>query len=299
MNNDAFDVVYIGNYTKDTIVTPAGTRYVDGGGACYAAYAASRLGRKVAIVTHLARQDEHVVDDLRAAGITCFPAFTPSSTLMNLTYPTLDPDIRTLSVEGVAGPITAEEVAALDLKAAAINSSLRGEVGLDAIQALHQRGVRVALDVQGFIRVLHGKELKNEPWPEMEQTLACVDILKSDLKEAEFLTGKNEVHAAAQHYAALGPSEVVLTHKEGVLIYADGEFHDLPFFAARLDGRSGRGDTCLGTYVAMRSCNRPLQAGIWAAAVTSLKMETLGPFNRPLEEVEALIYGKYTQGSFR
>jgi hypothetical protein len=35
------------------------------------------------------------------------------------------------------------------------------------------------------------------------------------------------------------------------------------------------------------------EAGIWAAAVTSLKMENLGPFNRPLSEVEALIRDKY------
>jgi hypothetical protein len=26
-----YDVLYIGNYTKDTIVSPSGTRYVDGG----------------------------------------------------------------------------------------------------------------------------------------------------------------------------------------------------------------------------------------------------------------------------
>ena len=28
-----YDVLYIGNYTKDTIITPAGTKYVDGGGS--------------------------------------------------------------------------------------------------------------------------------------------------------------------------------------------------------------------------------------------------------------------------
>ena len=37
----------------------------------------------------------------------------------------------------------------------------------------------------------------------------------------------------------------------------------------------------------------PREAGIWAAALTSLKMETLGPFNRPVDEVRALIEKKY------
>jgi len=46
-----YDVAYIGNYTKDTIISPAGTMYVDGGGMNYAAHAAARLGLKVAVVT--------------------------------------------------------------------------------------------------------------------------------------------------------------------------------------------------------------------------------------------------------
>ena len=41
----------------------------------------------------------------------------------------------------------------------------------------------------------------------------------------------------------------------------------------------------------------PREAGIWAAAVTSLKMENLGPFNRSISDVEALIHAKYNHGS--
>jgi sugar/nucleoside kinase (ribokinase family) len=71
------------------------------------------------------------------------------------------------------------------------------------------------------------------------------------------------------------------------------------FYPARLDGRSGRGDTCVGTYVAKRLSLAPREAGIWAAAVTSLKMENLGPFNRSMDEVQALIQAKYNHGSVR
>jgi hypothetical protein len=41
----------------------------------------------------------------------------------------------------------------------------------------------------------------------------------------------------------------------------------------------------------------PREAGIWAAAVTSLKMENLGPFNRSIAEVEALMEARYNHGS--
>lgn len=97
----------------------------------------------------------------------------------------------------------------------------------------------------------------------------------------------------------MGPKEIVLTHKDGLLIYADNKFHEMNFYPVRLDGRSGRGDTCVGTYVAKRLSAAPRDAGIWAAAVTSLKMENLGPFDRSIEEVKALIQAKYNHGSIR
>jgi sugar/nucleoside kinase (ribokinase family) len=153
--------------------------------------------------------------------------------------------------------------------------------------------------MQGFVRVLRGQELKYESWDEMKETLAELDILKSDAVEAEFLTGETDIYRAAEAFAAMGPGEIVLTHKDGVLILAENQVHDLRFHPQNLSGRSGRGDTCIGSYVAMRRVKAPLQAGIWAAAVTSLKMEKLGPFDRPLEDVEALIRAHYNHGSLR
>jgi sugar/nucleoside kinase (ribokinase family) len=293
----SYDVVYIGNYTKDTIISPAGTRYVDGGAVNYAAHAAAQLGCKVAVVTRLAKEDDRVVEKFTQSGIDCLVTYAPHSTLMKLEYPTNDPDIRHLSVAAVAGSITAVDVENIDTKAAVIGSSLRGEVGLDVIRALKDRNVFVAADMQGFVRVLEGVELNYRPWEEMRATLAIVDVVKSDAVEAEFLTGETDIFKAAKFYADMGPQEIVLTHKDGLLVYADGRFHEMNFYPQRLDGRSGRGDTCVGTYVAKRLSLDPREAGIWAAAVTSLKMENLGPFNRSVDEVEALIHARYNHGS--
>lgn len=292
-----YDVLYIGNYTKDTIISPAGTKIVDGGAVNYAAHAAARLGKKVAVITRLAREDQHVVDKLVESGIDCHPTYTPTSTLLKLEYPTADPDIRTLYVMSVAGSITPGEVEEFVAPAAVIGSSLRGEVGLDVIRTLKEKNMQVAADMQGFVRVLRGTELKYEPWEDMDSTLGLIDVVKSDAVEAEFLTGETNLHKAAKFYAERGPKEIVLTHKDGLLIYADGNFHEMNFYPSRLEGRSGRGDTCLGTYVAMRLSMPPYKAGVWAAAVTSLKMEDPGPFNRSLEEVKSFIHDNYSAGS--
>lgn len=288
-----YDLVCIGNYTKDTIISPSGVKYVDGGAINYAAHAAKRLGLKVAVVTRLAEEDKRVVDKFLSSGIDCYVTYTPASTTMKLEYPTNDPDIRNLSVASTAGSISSMVVKDLQTKAAVIGSSLRGEVGLDIIRILKEKKVFVGADMQGFVRVLKNQNLIYEVWDEMQETLPYFDVLKSDVVEAEFLTGESDIYRAAQIYSQMGPKEIVITHKDGVLVYSDGQFHQADFYPQKLNGRSGRGDTCIGVYMAMRTALNPYEAGIWAAAVTSLKMEKLGPFDRSMEDVLALIREKY------
>ena len=288
-----YDLVCIGNYTKDTIISPDGIKYVDGGAINYAAHAAVGLGRKVAVVTRLSVEDKRVVEKFKEDGIDCFVTYTPQSTCMKLEYPTNNPDIRTLSVTGTAGSITSKDIEHIDMKAAAIGTSLRGEVDLEVIHSLREKDILLGADMQGFVRVLRGQSLINENWLEMQATLPYFDVLKSDAMEAEFLTGQANIYEAAKIFSAMGTKEIVLTHKDGVLVYADGKFHQNEFHAQNLNGRSGRGDTCLGAYMAMRLTSKPFEAGIWAAAVTSLKMERLGPYDRSLDELKEFINNYY------
>jgi len=288
-----YDLVCIGNYTKDTIITPSGIRYVDGGAVNYAAHAANQLGLRVAVVTRLAREDQRVVDKFTAHGIDCFPTYTPASTTMRLEYPTNDPDFRYLSVASNAGSIGSVDIENVEMRAAVIGSSFRGEVGLDVIQTLRRKHVLLAADMQGFVRVLKGQTLAYESWAEMPETLTYLDILKSDAVEAEALTGEGDIFKAARVFSQLGAKEVVLTHKGGVLLFTGGEYFQAGFYPQVLDGRSGRGDTCISVYTAMRLLKAPEAALMWAAAVTSLKMERLGTFDRSKEEVERFLRVKY------
>ena len=292
-NHKTYDLICIGNYTKDTIISPTGTRYVDGGAMNYSAHAANQLGLKVAVVTRLAKEDQRVVDKFLSSGIDCFFTYTPSSTTMKLEYPTNDPDLRHLSVASTAGSISHTDVENVHTCAAVIGSSFRGEVGLDVIQTLREKNVFMAADMQGFVRVLRGQTLVYESWDDMKETLVYLDVLKSDAVEAEFLTGEADIYKAAQKFSQLGAKEIVLTHKDGLLVFTGSEFHSVGFYPENLDGRSGRGDTCIGAYVAMRLSLDPREAGIWAAAVTSLKMGKLGPFDRSVSEVEELLRVKY------
>jgi sugar/nucleoside kinase (ribokinase family) len=127
----------------------------------------------------------------------------------------------------------------------------------------------------------------------MEATLPHLDVLKSDAVEAEFLTGEADIYKAAKIFSRMGSKEIVLTHKDGLLLYAGGKFYSAGFYPKSMDGRSGRGDTCIGAYMAMRLSVSPRRAMLWAAAVTSIKMGKLGPFDCSISEVEELLRLKY------
>jgi sugar/nucleoside kinase (ribokinase family) len=161
------------------------------------------------------------------------------------------------------------------------------------VEALAAKRAQLALDVQGFVRVVRGGRLVYDAWPQKARVLAHVDIVKTDAVEAEMLTGQSDLRAAARMLADLGPAEVLLTHRQGLLVYAGQEFHEAGFYPRALVGRSGRGDTCLSAYTCKRLSASPDEATLWAAAVTSLKMEAEGPFRRDIRDVEALLHQRY------
>lgn len=290
-----YDIVIFGNYTKDTIVSKAGTRYVDGGGFNYGAHAAANSGKKVAAVTRLAKEDIHVVENLEKIGVTAYPTFTESSTHMKLDYPTDNVDERILTCTATAGTYTLDQFENLESAALLINASIREEVPLELAQELRKKNALLVADAQGFIRIISDDNtLIHADWPEKEEMLSLIDVLKADAVEAESLTGESDIFKAAKMLSDLGPKEIVLTHRNGILVYNEGEYYEEVFKPENLIGRSGRGDTCIASYIAKRLTSTPAESIIWSAAVTSLKMEAEGPFKLGIKEIESMIKEKYS-----
>jgi sugar/nucleoside kinase (ribokinase family) len=213
---------------------------------------------------------------------------------MRLEYPTANVDERILSVKGVADPIEPRHFEGLEAHTFLITASVRGEIAPETVKAMKARCQRLALDVQGFVRVVTPQgRLAYEPWPERDAVLGLIDILKTDAVEAEFLTGTADIHEAARILSSVGPREIVLTHKDGLLVRADGKEYEAPFKPVELRGRSGRGDTCVGSYSSRRIGADPAESTRWAAALTSLKLEAEGVIRRPRADVEKLLREQY------
>mgnify|MGYP000371381436 CR=1 FL=1 len=278
----AVDVVMIGHFARDKLVYRGEERMSSGGSVYYGAIALRRIGLSVAVITRLRAEDFPYLDELREEGVVVFAQPAEQTSGIENIYITEDMDRRICKPLGFAGPFRAEDIPDIAAKVFLVGPIIAGEVDLALVRNLAARG-RVALDVQGFVRVREGDDLVFRDWPQKEEGLAYVHTLKVDSAEAEVLTGKSDPVVAVRELAAYGPREIVLTHASGVLVHAEGREYQAPFTPRELKGRTGRGDTCFACYVGKRLTASPEEACRFAAAVTTLKLEKPGPFRGTLE----------------
>lgn len=69
-------------------------------------------------------------------------------------------------VHSTSEPFTPQEVEDISAKAIVISPSIRGEVPEEVIDTLRAKNMRIALDVQGFIRIQQDGKLIHADWPE-------------------------------------------------------------------------------------------------------------------------------------
>ena len=186
-----------------------------------------------------------------------------------------------------AGSFSSEQFKDIKSKIFLVNASVRDEFKIQTLIDLEKKGSFIGIDLQGFIRTIDKKNiLVNSLWNEKKEALELTHYLKADGVEAEFLTGESDLVAAAKVLKSFGPKEVIITHKNGVLVYDGKNIYQEPFILDKIVGRSGRGDTCGASYVYKRLSLEPKEAIKWAAAATSLKMESDTPLKNTYKEIE-------------
>lgn len=289
MGTDAgFDMVSIGHFAKDVIVVDGRSYEASGGGVYFGAMAARLLGIRVAAVTRLHPGDFWRLDEMRQAGIEVFARAAAETSGIENCYNSADMERRVCTPMGFAGPFTADDIPSDTTRLYVIASIIAGEVDLPLLQSLARRAP-VALDIQGFVRARENCQLVYKPWPELQEGLKSVTYLKVDRAEAEMLTGLKDLAEAARALAGYGPREIVLTESCGVTVFSDGCVCKAPFTPRSLAGRTGRGDTCFATYLGSRLSATVEESAALAAAITTIKQETPGPWQGPLADAQALV----------
>lgn len=281
-----YDLMILGPATRDVNIdyTGAEDRSV-GGAVTFCTPAARAMGAEVFAAVKIAPGDRDIMDVFRLPDGD--KALLPSekTTLMRNEYFTPDRERRDSSCPAQSGPILPGEVPDVPCRLYHLAGLLYGDFPNELLEALHRKGL-LSADAQGFLRHNEGGKLRFHDWADKLKYLPCIDFLKTDAAEAEILTGLTDRAAAAKQLHAWGAKEILISHNTEMLAYDGRELYTCPVKARNLSGRTGRGDTTTGAYLAMRLAGAGVEeALLWATACVSLKMETPGAFTGTREDV--------------
>jgi sugar/nucleoside kinase (ribokinase family) len=285
-----YDIVFVGHIVRGKIAPfEELPRSGSGGAAFFSAAAALCCTKNIAILTRMSREDEHSVEPFRNMGIDVYIQYSKETTSMKAVYPTANVDERQLFLNKNAGYFRIDEMPSLESDLIHLSGLSDQEFTIEFMKGLKERGFRLSADMQGFLweidsktHAFYPRELK-----EKEEILRMLEVVKLDKNEAKILTGTDDLRKAASIIDEWGCSESLITSSEGALAYKDGESHFELFTNKSSIGRTGRGDTTMGAYLARRIDHSVEDSLPFAAALVSIKMEKEGPFMGTLEDVLA------------
>lgn len=290
MNKYKGGICCIGHITLDKIITPRHTAYMPGGTAFYFGHAMSHIGAAdFLLVTALAPSEKKAVDDLRSEGVTVKVLPSRNSVYFENKYGE-NSNHRTQRVLAKADPFTVDGLRDVEASIYHLGTLLADDFSLDVLKYLASKG-RVSIDAQGYLREVRGESVFAVDWPEKEEALKFVDILKANEKEMEVLTGTTDPREAAIRLADMGVKEVVLTLGDmGSIIYSEGVFYEIPAYPPEdVVDATGCGDTYMAGYLYKRAQGASIyESGCFAAAMCTIKLGASGPFSSTIEAVEAL-----------
>ncbi|WP_302572397.1 PfkB family carbohydrate kinase [Phocaeicola coprocola] len=286
------DICCIGHITLDKIITPKQTIYMPGGTSYYFSHGISHLNdwKNYKLVTSLAPSEYSSVDELTGKGLNVEIIPSKKTVYFENSYG-INQNNRTQRVLAKADPFTVEKIQHIEAKIFHLGSLLSDDFSLDVIKYLSKKGT-LSVDAQGYLREVRGENVYPIDWCEKKEALKYVHILKVNEHEAKVLTGLDDYQAAARQLAEWGVKEVLLTlGSEGSIIYAENSFYYIPAYPPKeVVDATGCGDTYMLGYLYMRNKGVSYEeAGCFAAALSTVKLEKSGPFSGTEEDAWKII----------
>ena len=276
-----YELCCVGHITLDKVVTPKNTVYMPGGTSYYFSHAIKHFDDiNYALVTALAESEMQSVEELRAEGVEVAVMPSRHTVYFENIYGETQ-DNRTQRVLAKADPFSIDYLRQIEAQIFHLGSLLADDFSLEVVRYLSQKGL-VSVDSQGYLREVREQNVYAVDWPEKKEVLRYVHFLKANEHEMEVLTGYTDPEQAAKEFYSWGVKEVLLTFGSmGSLIYDGETFHRIPaYLPTEVVNATGAGDTYMTGYLYQRAKGASIEeAGCFAAAMTTLKIEGMGPFS--------------------
>ena len=117
-------------------------------------------------------------------------------------------------------------------------------------------------------------------------------MLKLNEHEMKVITNSDNPRSVAEKLATMGVREVIITlGSYGAVIYADRKFYEIDAYKPHeIVDATGCGDTFSTGYLYCRAQGIGYEeAGKFAAAMCTLKLEHSGPFDKSIEDIQHVI----------
>lgn len=286
------DICCIGHVTKDKIVTPNRTVYMAGGTSFYFSYAINQLPKDISysLVTAMDPTEKEPVEKMQEAGIEVTLNPSRNTVFFENIYGE-NQNERKQRVLAKADPFTIDQLKDVEAKVFHLGTLLSDDFSADVVEYLSTKG-RVSIDVQGYLREVRDEKVYPIDWQDKQKVLKHTYYIKVNEIEMETVTGLKEPHEAAKLLHSWGVTEVIITlGSEGSLVYVDDTFYEIPAYAPHeVVDATGCGDTYSAGYLYKRLQGAdPTEAGKFAAAMCTIKLEHNGPFNRTEREIQEII----------
>ncbi|QNL49299.1 ribokinase [Olivibacter sp. SDN3] len=281
-----FDICCIGHITLDTVITPSTTKRMPGGTSFYFSNALKNFDVSFKLVTALGEKEKYIADIMQHKKMQVKVLPSKHTVYFENIY-SKNQDHRTQRVSQQADPFNMKNLLDINAKIFHLGPLLEEDIPVEIIKYLSTKG-RVSLDIQGYLRTIKNKEVYYNDWGKKKEALPYVDILKANEFEMETLTGTKDIFEGAKRLANLGVKEVVITlGSKGSIIYKQNIFYTIPAYPPlEIIDATGCGDTYMAGYLYKTIAGKGVQeAGEFAAAMSTIKIENSGPFTGRAEDV--------------
>jgi len=284
----SYDLVFAGNIAFDEIHPFEGEPHTLFGSAVYfAAMATAWSERKIALVARIALEDVPLLEPMRNTRIAIHISPAEVTTRHQAFHPTENIDDRQVVQPASAGHFSIDDLPPMEPTLVHLASVTDQDFTVEFIRDLHDRGFACTVDMQGFVRhvdtstgsVAYGDVAAKEEIARMTAKM------KLDVLEARYLTGTSDMEEAAAIIEGWGCPEVMVTGADGVVVRHGGRIYRERFSYRNISGRTGRGDTVFGSYLARRLDHDITESLAFASALASIKVETPGPFTGSVDQV--------------
>ena len=296
-------IALIGPLSKDKVIKNDEIHKSTGGSVYYQSSVLKSLKIDSLAIITLSKGDDKLLDGFEE-NIEIFPLFKDKTMEFQNIYPTDDPDFRIQKATIPYNPIKPQDIKNFNLED--VDIILLGplcpyDIPFETIEYLSKLEIPLYMGVQGYLRQLKKNRVVLSPWNDFKKFIKLVRVLFMDENEAKIILDENiSLKETAKILASFGPEEVIITQgSSGALIYSKKSetTYKIPALTANsVADPTGLGDTFMAAYSAKKlETEDPESCGIFAAAVSVIKLENIGPFKGNRDLIKKRMNSSYPQ----